>query len=517
MRSINVLLSLVISVLIGLAVLEGGLRLLGFGPPRTINQFDETLGWSKTPSSQGQRKTKEFDVSYQINELGLRDDPMSGPAKPDGSFRVLMLGDSFTLGYTLERHDLFVDQLEGLWQSEGRQVDVINAGTEAYATDQEVAWLLEHGESFEPDLVLLFPYENDIFWSGQQRYLRKDKPRFNADGMLEQRELVDADAADWRQSWALTRWLAPKAIGDFVWEHPSGQPLFKEYAPLLVDAPDFMDDVLARTRGALQALRDESSRLGAELVVVPIPSKEAFDDEAKAAKQRRFFGRIPPAAWDPEKPVETYLELAGELGIKTLDPRQALRAANSSSGPLYYEQDIHLNAAGNRVLTEFLAEELERGGYFPAAFARQQTGSLPESRPEGGLETRYKVFGILLVALSALYIGTYRDEAAWLAPLKVGAMLLLVFSIFFGLTWLAEALPESVGRRLPVLFIVGVLGFVAFKMGRKIGTIAELFRCFVMRGHWYLMPLVVVLLTIGSLLVVAASSPLVAPFIYTLF
>ena len=37
------------------------------------------------------------------------------------------------------------------------------------------------------------------------------------------------------------------------------------------------------------------------------------------------------------------------------------------------------------------------------------------------------------------------------------------------------------------------------------------------RGHWYLMPLVVILLTVGSLLVVAASSPLVAPFIYTLF
>jgi hypothetical protein len=45
----------------------------------------------------------------------------------------------------------------------------------------------------------------------------------------------------------------------------------------------------------------------------------------------------------------------------------------------------------------------------------------------------------------------------------------------------------------------------------------ELLKAFTLRGHWYLMPLVVILLTIGSLLVVAASSPLVAPFIYTLF
>ena len=51
----------------------------------------------------------------------------------------------------------------------------------------------------------------------------------------------------------------------------------------------------------------------------------------------------------------------------------------------------------------------------------------------------------------------------------------------------------------------------------RVGTIVELFGAFIGRGHWYLMPLVTVLLTIGSLLVVAASSPLVAPFIYTLF
>jgi hypothetical protein len=62
-----------------------------------------------------------------------------------------------------------------------------------------------------------------------------------------------------------------------------------------------------------------------------------------------------------------------------------------------------------------------------------------------------------------------------------------------------------------------VLGFVIYKLGRRVTTILELLRSFTLRGHWYLMPLLVVLLSIGSLLVVAASSPLIAPFIYTLF
>ena len=65
------------------------------------------------------------------------------------------------------------------------------------------------------------------------------------------------------------------------------------------------------------------------------------------------------------------------------------------------------------------------------------------------------------------------------------------------------------------LFAFGALRRHALRM--KSLDLTELIGAFIGRGHWYLMPLVTVLLTIGSLLVVAASSPLVAPFIYTLF
>jgi hypothetical protein len=77
--------------------------------------------------------------------------------------------------------------------------------------------------------------------------------------------------------------------------------------------------------------------------------------------------------------------------------------------------------------------------------------------------------------------------------------------------------PAGIGRLIPIAFVVGILGFVVFKLGDRLGTVLELLRSFVLRGHWYLLPVVVVLLSIGSLLVVAASSPFIAPFIYTLF
>ena len=80
-----------------------------------------------------------------------------------------------------------------------------------------------------------------------------------------------------------------------------------------------------------------------------------------------------------------------------------------------------------------------------------------------------------------------------------------------------EALPPQASQLAVLGLLLTILTFVLYKLGDRVGTIAELLRSFTLRGHWYLMPLLSVLLTVGSLLVVAASSPLVAPFIYTLF
>src|SRR5262245_9654844 len=118
MRSFNVALAILVSVLLAACVLEIGLRFIGLGPQPTINRFEPSLGWVKTPGATSERKTREFDVRYTINSLGLRDDEMSSPAKPAGVYRVVMLGDSFVLGYTVDRSDLFVDLLEQWWKRE---------------------------------------------------------------------------------------------------------------------------------------------------------------------------------------------------------------------------------------------------------------------------------------------------------------------------------------------------------------------------------------------------------------
>lgn len=522
MRAINVLLAILVSLVLALLVFEGGLRLIGFAPEKTINHFDPALGWSKEPGARIRKSTAEYDVELAINDFGLRDDPMSSPAKPPGTYRVVCLGDSFTLGYTVERADLFVDQLEGWWESEGREVEVVNAGTEGYSTDQEVVWLMQHGKDFAPDLVLLFPYDNDIYWASQEQYFGKPKPRFDAGGALETRALPDPGQRGCFAQTALgnfyERFFGPKPTDQIFTPEGGSHPILKEHAVLLNSPPGFVTEAVTRTEGALKALKATCAELGAKLVVAPIPSHSAIDPAYRAGFGEHTLG-LPANAWSPDLPVDTYLALCGELGIPTIDCRADFRQRMQAGSTLYYQVDWHLNAEGNRAFASVLHAALDEPSLalFPAEHAKQREGSLATVEPTEPAPKWPFVFAILWVALTALYYGTYRDEPLWQPPLKVGAMLAAVFTIVLGGGWLLGLLPAKASQGLLILLVLGLGGFIVYKLGRRIGTILELFVAFTRRGHWYLMPLVVVLLTIGSLLVVAASSPLIAPFIYTLF
>ena len=517
MRAFNVLLSVLMSLAIGFGALEGGLRLLGFGPTESLTRFDPELGWSKRPSARVERSTSELDITMETNSIGLRDDELADP-KPESEHRVLCLGDSFVLGYTVDREDLFVDLLESAWRREGREVQVVNGGTEGWSTDQEVAWFLTEGAALAPDTVILFPFENDLYYCGEQRYTRYPKPRFEADGSLEQRELEDPGRAPLMQRIAIGRFLyhlrslvqGAGHTDHFQYEETM---IPREFAPLLLDHQDLLNDAEARARGALAALGARCEELGAELIVCPIPSESAIDEGERARFQRTTFSEVPAEAWSPDLPVEFFLQAATELGIQSIDPRPSLLEA-AESERLYFEEEWHFTPSGNEAFAGLLYDALSAGA--PAA-------SLEPSRPAiepkpSTLPPWTRWYLGLALLLGALYASTYRGEERPIPSfLKVAGLLAVVFTVAIGGAALLSLLPPTAAGWTLAALIFALFGFILFKLGPRIDTILELLVAFIRRGHWYLMPLVTILVTIGSLLLVAASSPLVAPFIYTLF
>jgi len=516
MRALNVLLSVLISLAMGCAVLEGGLRLMGFGAPESITEFDSELGWKKRANASVRRSSSEFDIELKTNSLGLRDDELD-LEKPADEHRVLCLGDSFVLGYTVDRKDLFVDLLEEAWRAEGRPVQVINGGTEGWSTDQEVLWFLKDGAALAPDTVVLFAYENDIYYCGERRYTRYPKPRFSSQGLPETDPLEDPGPSPFSQRVAIGRFLSflrTSVQGQRLTDHFAFEDtmLPREFAPLLIEHQDLLNDAEERARGALSALKARCEQLGCELLICPIPSESVIHDAERARFQDTAFKRVSPEAWSPDKPVEFFLQAASDLNIRSFDPRPGLLAA-ADGGPLYFEEEWHFTPRGNLILAELLHEELSAS--LPAATANITAPKLTERSDSSAWPYWY---GALALLLGTLYASTYRKEEKLIGSyLKVACLLAVIFTIALAGSALLEWLPPTLASWAIGLFILGMLVFIAYKLGPRIDSILELLSAFVRRGHWYLMPLLTILVTIGSLLIVAASSPLIAPFIYTLF
>ena len=109
------LLILAISCLLGLLVLEATVRVI---EPREILRTDfegpdPVLNHRLIPDARSLWKDPEFSVSYSINSLGLRDREISR-TKPEGTGRVLLLGNSFTEGVGVEAADAFPARLQEL-------------------------------------------------------------------------------------------------------------------------------------------------------------------------------------------------------------------------------------------------------------------------------------------------------------------------------------------------------------------------------------------------------------------
>lgn len=103
-------------------------------------------------------------VPVRINALGFRDNRDYTVAKPPNTTRILVLGDSVTFGHgTLYEtsYPYLLEQRLKAWRP-ATNWQVWNLGVPGYNTGQELSLLNQVGPSYQPDLVIVGFYPNDL-------------------------------------------------------------------------------------------------------------------------------------------------------------------------------------------------------------------------------------------------------------------------------------------------------------------------------------------------------------------
>ncbi len=122
-------------------------------------------GWGLKPGAAGWQ-TDEGRGFVRVNRAGFRG-PEWTLAKPPGTFRIAVVGDSFTEAPHVNYDHTFCavagHALGGCKALKGKKVQVMDFGVDAYGTAQELMTLNRHAWQYSPDMVVLaFFSGNDL-------------------------------------------------------------------------------------------------------------------------------------------------------------------------------------------------------------------------------------------------------------------------------------------------------------------------------------------------------------------
>ena len=368
-----------------LILVEVGVRLFFVAPPKPGRYFmphSEAI-FTLRPNAFAidtilDNDDKVRESAVKISSQGIRDREY-GPKSPD-EFRVVLLGDSFTMGLTLNQEETIGAALEHLFADEktGKQVRFINCGVSGYAPWQERIFLKERGIPLEPDMVILqlFPI-NDIpgSYSKVGGYLESIDPLWENDlrNFRRQHELPFCiERFCKQQSQAYRLYLAAANSPGII------RPLIsdlrfvpkKKYPPIhqlsnrpfpvevcLVDYYPALQEAWDIYRESIKSIRDDCIQKGIPLLAYAHSGIIAGEPE----KWKELNAAFPDTPYEMNKDIRITNELLKELGIPCIDILASLLAHNQYD--LYFVHDGHFTPKGAQVVAECIKRFLTENNY----------------------------------------------------------------------------------------------------------------------------------------------------------
>lgn len=346
------------STLLALVVLEIALRTVPALWPRIavgVGRFDPDLGLDVHDAPVVNNSARW--VFRAANPDGFLD-VAHARDKPAGTFRVGFFGDSYVQADHVELEETFYRRLDDQLRPEG--IEPFAFGIAGWGTLHSLMAYRVLGQRFDLDLVVYVFVKND---PGDQlaaiQHGRKGKVTDKPAALLagnDQGFSVQVDRSVESGPQRVRRYIEGKFTlyrvvraslkawtlsGEASAGISSGRPRVPDQNDLPSTwPPDLLADARLLTRRVLARFRDEVERDGRRFAVLYAP---------------RGNGEIEGRLREADRWLPWLAETCAELGVRLIDPTDALRQHHTSERPMYAD---HWSPAGHAVIADVLAEPI---------------------------------------------------------------------------------------------------------------------------------------------------------------
>ncbi len=283
-----------------------------------------TRGYALLPGYEG-RST--WNVLFRVNSLGFRG-PEINKKKPEGTFRILILGDSIVMGSGLPEKVLVNSVLQKRLAEEYPASDfqVINGGIAGYDVKKERMLLKEKGVQLDPDVAVMVLCLNDV-------------PHTTPGDHVNPLRDIPVPGKEWLYENSALAYLARglyNSIGlekdTWLWEKLRAG----NHPPTMQRIERGWKEFKRETEKSAHVCREH----GISLVLVLVPHQKQFEDT-----RRRFLF---------QKRVKS---IAAKMHIKCVDLAPAF--AGQEKLPYIPFDPVHPGPAGHRIMAEKIQDTVE--------------------------------------------------------------------------------------------------------------------------------------------------------------
>jgi hypothetical protein len=271
--------SITVSCLVGEFALRTFMkdRIVLFPRYQTSAQYGDFTLRRFRPNSTFHHTSIDGTWFFQTNSAGLRADVDRPYEHKPGVERIVALGDSHTAGHEVNQHETYAAVLEQELNQRGVPAEVFNAGISGFSTAEQLVYLEQEGLRYDPDVVVLAFYANDLEDNVKAGLFRAENgslvlaKKAHVPGVREQ---------DMLYQFALIRWLSENSyLYSFAFNtayeaakaaltRNANAEIQREYAIPVGEVSDYNYEL---ARLLIEALYDLCQKHDVELIIMDIP------------------------------------------------------------------------------------------------------------------------------------------------------------------------------------------------------------------------------------------------------